>query len=90
MWILMLVMPDQFTAAKKMEVEVEDLLSSVFAVVGDETVTGLIHPEFLCNLLNERSHLRHHLTLDGLEVFYMHFGDDEYMDRCFGIEVMKC
>jgi hypothetical protein len=89
MRIFMLVVPDKFAAAKKMEVEVKYLLPAVFSIVSDETVTGLIHSEFLGNFLNERGHLRHHLSLNGLEVLYMLFGDDQYMDRCLGIEVMK-
>jgi hypothetical protein len=83
------MVPDEFASAKQMEVQVEDLLPAVFTVVGDESVTGLVKPKFFGDLLDERGHLCHHLSFDGLKVLYMFFGDDKHMNGCFGVEVVK-
>ncbi len=72
-----------------MEVQVQNLLSTVFTIVGNETVTGLINTKFAGNLLNEWGHLRHCFTIDTLKILHMLFGNDKHMDRCFGIEVVE-
>jgi len=89
MRVFVLVVPNKFTAAEHVEVEVWDLLSSVFTVVGDETVPCDIESQFLCNFLNERCHLCHGFGIDGLKVVDVHFGNDQYMYRCFWVKVMK-
>ncbi len=85
----MLVVPDQFSATEQMEVQVWNLLSAIFTIVGNETVTGLIDTELSGNFLNEWGHFRHCLTIDTLKIFYMLFWNNKHMDGSFGVKVVE-
>jgi len=87
--ILVEVIPFEFAAAEHVEVQVRDLLAAVFAVVGDETVAAGIQPERTGDLLGKCRQPGHRLGIDILKALNVLFGDDQHMDGCFGVEVMK-
>ncbi len=60
MRILVLVVPDEFSSAKHVEVQMFYLLSAVITVVRDEPVAGFIYTDFCGNFLNEGGHICHH------------------------------
>ncbi len=89
MGVLMEVIPFEFTAAEHVEVEVGDLLTAVFAVVGDEAVAGLIDTESTGDFLSKSGQARHRFRCDILKAVNVLLGDDKDMDRGFGIEVVE-
>lgn len=83
------LVPEQFASSKQMKMEMVYLLSSIIAVVGDKAVAGFVQADFGGDLLDEGCYLGHQLCGCRLETVDMLFRNDENMDRCLGVEIMK-
>jgi hypothetical protein len=87
--VLVEVFPFEFATAQEVEMKVMDLLAAIVSIVGDEAVAGGVEPQFGGGLLDEGGHLRHGLPIGLLEAANVLFGDDQDMNRSFGIKVVK-
>jgi len=84
--------PCEFSAGQQMEVNMENGLTCVMAIIDDHTITVFIKPLLGSNGPGNEEQVPDDFTVrnaNAMNICDMFFGHDERMDRRLGIEILK-
>jgi hypothetical protein len=84
--------PCEFAACEQMKMNMKNGLAGIMAVIDDHPVTAFIKPSFGSDFFGNKKQVTDDFAVyygDTVNIRNVFFRDNERMDRCLGIDVLK-